>query len=1098
MKYIITIEEGANGRAFQKGLDYYNEGNVIIEKVNSLGNLIKFEAKVEGSGRSGYQVKLAISKETEDVHSYSCNCPAFSSYEGPCKHIVATTFEAEDIIEVLLKNKDEIILRSSGEVDDYFTDVIVEKNFLDFEPEVNENYRDILDEALEEYEKNSSSFLDRLRREKEQEEEKIFIEQLEKFEIKNIKIKEENKLKEKKRLNIEFEIKEEDSYHRTNNMILRLKAGEEKLYYITNIEEFCTAIFKRERYEISKKITYNSDDYFFSEADYNILKTIYDYIVLLNNFGIYYSKLTKGISISPIFLDIILDKIEENRSFEYNGRLCKKIDKKEPIFILENGRISFRKIYRISRDSLYFVFLFDESVIYKMIEAEKELLDELKGIEEGYIEKLPLELNNKLKVILENKEINIAKVTKDLGRIEIFADKVMDAKDVIALKIMPEDRSREKDGKYYIFQKNISILEKIGEFFLINKQKLKKVPIIMGRISYDKFLDFSQFLEENIDEKDLKLYIDKNIKQVKKININFDVKYKNSNLLNFTFDIDGLDLSDADFVLKELKKSKKYITLTSGELVKIINKNFDEIINVINFSSNLKIGTNKISKLKALQLSQVSDNIKNNLNEIEEFKDIFNALKSTSDEEAKNIKVELFSYQKIGYNWLKKIYKLGLGGILSDDMGLGKTIQMISLIADLEKTEKDFKALIVVPTSLIYNWKNEFEKFSYINPIVVDGLKNNRIETILNFKKGILITTYQTLRNDIENYENIDFNLAVLDEAQNIKNVTSQVKRAVMKIKSKVNFALTGTPIENNILELWSIFDFILTGYLDNISNFKKVYKETFGEISSNKMLSLKRMIAPFILRRTKKEVLIELPDKIENNMLISLSDEQKKLYASYVKQAKSEIATLDKTENNRIKILAMLTKLRQICNSPALFNENYSGEAAKLEVLKGLLPEIIENNHRFLIFSQFVGTLKEIGEELRQQNIEYFYIDGSTKSKDRIDISKRFNAGEKSGVLISLKAGGTGLNLIGADIVIHYDPWWNIAVEDQASDRAHRIGQKNSVQIIKLISKGTIEEEIIKIQEAKRKLSKGLLDKEDGEKTLFEMTDQELMDLIS
>ena len=264
----------------------------------------------------------------------------------------------------------------------------------------------------------------------------------------------------------------------------------------------------------------------------------------------------------------------------------------------------------------------------------------------------------------------------------------------------------------------------------------------------------------------------------------------------------------------------------------------------------------------------------------------------------------------------------------------------------------------------------------------------------------------------------------------------------------------------------------------------------------------MKNIVSPFILRRTKNEVLTELPEKVENNMIVELSKEQKKLYMAYVKRAKKELRGFDKEENNNLKVLAILTKLRQICNSPQLFDENYTGEVAKIELLREMIPDILENGHRMIIFSQFLGTLEEIKEELKKENVEYFYIDGSVKSKERMEISKKFNSGEGQVVLISLKAGGTGLNLIGADVVIHYDPWWNFAVENQASDRAHRIGQKKSVQVIKLITEGTIEEKIIKIQENKRALSENILGKDSGNnkdsKEIFEMDEKELMELLS
>ena len=278
------------------------------------------------------------------------------------------------------------------------------------------------------------------------------------------------------------------------------------------------------------------------------------------------------------------------------------------------------------------------------------------------------------------------------------------------------------------------------------------------------------------------------------------------------------------------------------------------------------------------------------------------------------------------------MYDIGLGAILADDMGLGKTLQTIAMLNEIMIENKDLLVIIVVPTSLLHNWKEEIVKFSGMIPILVEGSARKRKEIIKNHKKGILITTYQALRNDIEDYKEKNFDLVILDEAQSIKTVTSQIKKAVMKLNSKVNFALTGTPIENNILELWSIFDFVLHGYLDTLNKFKKVYKEVLINPQSKKIENLKNIIAPFILRRTKKEVLPELPDKFETDIVVQLSEEQKQLYLSYVKKAKKEISKFNKKENNRIKILAILTKLRQICNSPVLFKDDYDGQLQKLK----------------------------------------------------------------------------------------------------------------------------------------------------------------------
>ncbi|MCI5725282.1 DEAD/DEAH box helicase [Fusobacterium sp.] len=1081
MKYIKDLKKLVSAKTFVKGVDYYNDSSVRVKDILTLENEINIKSSVKGSMGKRYRTEITINRENGGLKNVDCNCPAFGSYEIGCKHIVALALEVEEAIDILLGNKDFNDLSVCDRVRylEYFT-------------------------KKEKAQKNISSIDIEVEREKYIE--KNFHTQIKMLEniISNQNLKKiEIETNEKKKLYLEIVIDFENQWSRDLSKILRLKVGDIKKSYVNNIENFCQMVLFNGEYVISKNIIYNPKEYFFSDIDLNMIKNIYEYIIFMKQVGIENSKIlsTKGLFLNAKLLEIVLDNIDEKNKLLYIDREYRRVKKYEPIFIIKNNKIGYRTIQRLESDSLFYFFESNDTLIYKMSKEENEILNSLSYINKKFIENLADDLQERLKTIFKNKQITLAELSNKVGRIIVFAEQ-MD-KNSVYLKIFPEDESYIIDGKYYIFKHNIEVLENIGTFFKVDKKRLKLEPIIVGKLSDEKFLEFSEYLAENVAEEDVILKIDEKIKKVKPLNFSIDIEKGSNNLLDFKFSMEGINLEDTDFILEEIKKSKKYIRLTTGELLRVMNKNFEELISIINNISNLKIGTNKISKLKALQLSQLSTQIENKLSELDEFKKVFKSLKQKKDEDPKDIKIDLFPYQKNGFNWLKKLYDLELGGILADDMGLGKTIQAISLLATINyekkaKLDESIKAIVIVPTSLLYNWKEEFFKFSYIQPIIVDGAKKDREKTIKNFKEGILITTYQTLKNDIGNYKDIFFDVAILDEAQNIKNIITKVKKTVMQIKSKVNFALTGTPIENNIIELWSIFDFILTGYLDNIADFKKTSKEILKEEDSKKLMDLRKIISPFILRRSKKEVLTELPDKIETNIFISLSDEQKKLYANYVQRAKIEIASLNKEENNRIKILAILTKLRQICNSPNLFDETYKGEAAKIEVLKEMLPDIIENNHRFLIFSQFVGTLKEIEILLKEQNIDYFYIDGSVKSKERMEISKKFNSGEKTAVLISLKAGGTGLNLIGADVVVHYDPWWNIAVEDQASNRAHRIGQKNSVQIIKLITKGTIEEKILKIQEQKRLLSETLIEKKVGEKTLFELSDSELLDLIN
>ncbi|WP_346980907.1 DEAD/DEAH box helicase, partial [Clostridium perfringens] len=479
----------------------------------------------------------------------------------------------------------------------------------------------------------------------------------------------------------------------------------------------------------------------------------------------------------------------------------------------------------------------------------------------------------------------------------------------------------------------------------------------------------------------------------------------------------------------------------------------------------------------------------------------------------KALNAELRPYQKEGFKWINEITDLGFGGVLADDMGLGKTIQIIAFLLSQKKS----KSIVVVPTSVIYNWMDEFEKFApSIRIGLVHGSKSKRDKVLRDFKRGlgikieeenlkeksyekydVLLTTYGTLKNDEKAYENLSFDYCIIDEAQNIKNPAAQATLSVKNIKSRCNIALTGTPIENNLMELWSIFDFVMPGYLFT----KERFRERFILDESN-LSELKSLITPFILRRLKEDVLSELPEKLEKKYLVEMKGKQKQLYSFYVKAIKNQLnenKSSEKSGRDKINLFAYLTKLREICLDPSLVVPNYTGESSKLTVVKEIVKDASESGKKILLFSQFTSVLKKIEEDFKKEDISYLYLDGGTSAKDRVERVKKFNEDSNIKVfLISLKAGGVGLNLTSASVVIHFDPWWNPAVEDQATDRAHRFGQENKVEVIKLVAKDTIEEKIVLMQEDKRELIQSLMDGKtmDG-KGLKRLTEEEISKLF-
>ena len=418
--------------------------------------------------------------------------------------------------------------------------------------------------------------------------------------------------------------------------------------------------------------------------------------------------------------------------------------------------------------------------------------------------------------------------------------------------------------------------------------------------------------------------------------------------------------------------------------------------------------------------------------------------------------------------------------------GFGKTVQMLSVIVDYAKKEERKASLVVSPSSLTLNWQNEAKKFTNeLKTAVIRGTLQERKRIIEEIDRyDLVITSYDLLKRDIEIYKEKDykFKYIIADEAQYLKNSNTKNAKAIKQIKAETRYALTGTPIENSLAELWSIFDFIMPGYLFTYRKFKNIYETPIVKENDEKVMQkLKMLIEPFILRRNKKEVLKELPEKTVTVLNNEMNEEQKNIYLTYLLRAKQEIAEkieIDGYEHSQMQILAALTRLRQICCHPSLFMEGYKEGSSKLEQCIEIIAEAIEAGHKILLFSGYTSMFEIIEKELKKNNIKYFKLTGATKVDERMKMVDEFNENpEVKLFLISLKAGGTGLNLTGADMVIHYDPWWNISTENQATDRAYRIGQKNNVQVYKLITKNSIEEKIYELQEKKAQLADNMLD---------------------
>lgn len=575
-----------------------------------------------------------------------------------------------------------------------------------------------------------------------------------------------------------------------------------------------------------------------------------------------------------------------------------------------------------------------------------------------------------------------------------------------------------------------------------------------------------------------------------------------TNWLDVKFDLAGIPESEIKAILKAIDEKRTYHRLPNGALMPLDTDEMQEVIRFINEGrltvKDLRDSGIHIPLFRGIHLIDAPR--QGGAVKLDKaFRHLLDNLRSPDHldfPEPDGLAYPLRDYQSYGYQWLRTLAHYGFGGILADDMGLGKTVQAIAFLAAMlpDIRAERLPAIIVAPASLTYNWRNELRKFApHIRTVIVDGTKTQRNAALTAGRSegsesvDVIIASYPLLRRDIVEYAALPFHTLILDEAQAFKNYTTQTAQSVKLLDARHRFALTGTPIENRLEELWSLFDAVCPELFPA--------RKAFGELARE---TIAKRARPFLLRRVKADVLKELPEKIESVQASALLPEQKKLYAAYLAKLREEtLQHLDKeTKNkNRIRILAGLTRLRQLCCHPALFVEDYAGTSGKFEQLFDLVEECRVAGRRILVFSQFVEMLGLIRRELQRRGIAHFYLDGGTPPRDRVDLSNRFNDGEGDLFLISLKAGGTGLNLTGADTVVLYDLWWNPAVEQQAADRAHRIGQKKVVQVIRLVAEGTVEDKMVELQQRKKNLIDEVV--QAGEEPLAALTEEDIKELL-
>ena len=929
---------------------------------------------------------------------------------------------------------------------------------------------------------------------------------------------------------------------------LGFKIGEKQFYKIKDLTKFYSAFINKEMLYYGAKLSFVHTEEAFSNRAKPFLQLILKYAEtidyannIIKNTRYYYS--TRNISKADIeltgsvaddFFDIFN---EEEYLIEYNKEKSgfKLINKKPYIkFKIKKEdndtyllTANFSKLLIIK--GIKYVYFIKDNYIYK--------LDRFKNVD--LIKMVELYNKSDVNEYRFNKRYLLEFINKILPRVKDIVDIGEMPEDEI-IKLIPKKLSvkvlLDVDTENNIIL-NLKFCYGDIEFNPLNKKEIPSIPRdfykedeVFRRIKQDGFYHFAE--DDNIfvlnDEERIYEFLSNSIKEyMEKFEVLVTEQFKKNEIkqpkiscvgVKIQNDLLNIDLSGFDFDKEELyeiinkyRQRKKYYRLKNGTFLNLETTADMEFLDnvtedITNSIKQIPDGKINIPINRSLYLNSLLNKLNNvQINQDKYFEKIVNDnIKIENIEIPNEQKSILRPYQKTGYRWLKTLDRYKFGGILADDMGLGKTIQVITILQSNKSNSIHKPSFVICPSSLTLNWKNEVEKFGKgINCIIITGNAIQREEQIKKCNVyDLVITSYDLLRRDIDIYnENeIKFRYQIADEAQYIKNSNTLNAKSLKKINAEIKFALTGTPIENSLAELWSIFDYIMPGYLFNYNRFKRDYEtKIIKENDEKTMNKLRTMIEPFILRRTKKEVLAELPEKTITVIKNEMNEEQRKIYVTFLAQTKKEVARivgLNDIKKSKIQILALLTRLRQICCHPSLFLDSYDGESSKLIQCIELIKEAISGNHKILLFSSYTEMFNIIERELEKEGINYFKLTGETKVDKRIEMVDEFNSDENIKVfLISLKAGGTGLNLTGADIVIHYDPWWNLSVENQATDRAYRIGQKNNVQVYKLITKNSIEEKINDLQQKKSNLIENVLDTQ----TTFinQLTEQEILNLF-
>ncbi len=911
---------------------------------------------------------------------------------------------------------------------------------------------------------------------------------------------------------------------------VEFKIGNEQLTKINNLPDFFERMLNREKYKYNNVLEFIHEENAFEEQSRPLLKFLLKYAEIIkyandvNNNYAYYGRNfnVNNLVLSNTGLDELFE-ILKGKTVEFETKTGERkiqfID--EPIdikFILEKSDENTYCLtpnidvygYDIFYGKNYSYFLIDNKMHKCLPKVENRNLELLEVYKKNYTQSIIFNENNlrnffaivvpKIKDNFKIKNIDKEQIEKYMPKdlyVKIYLDYNEKGYIVADVKFCygNVEFNPIKNVNLEITRNAIQENEVLDTFvqtgFMLDSANARlvlandeKIYNFLSKEIEDYMKKFEVLVAEDFKKKDIKKI------KIKSIGVKIENNLLDINLEDFKFNI--YEIKD---IINKYKLRKKFYRLKDGTYISLEkNSSLDFLENLTDNieieDENVEENSIKLPIYRALYLEKIFKNMPNtNIQKNEYYKNMISQIEDRqidlSTKIPPKLNAELRTYQKIGYKWLRTLEQYKMGGILADDMGLGKTIQLLAVILSyVQKNKGNVKpSIIICPSSLALNWYNEIQKFTpTLKALVIsdDYLERKRkIEEIGKYQ--VIITSYDSLKRDIDLYENYCFKYVVADEAQYIKNNNTKNSKAIKTINAETKFALTGTPIENSLSELWSIFDFIMPGYLYKYKKFKELYETPIiKEQNEDVMNKLKKQIEPFVLRRTKGEVLTELPDKTVTILNNEMSEEQYNIYMSYMAQARKEIMSqidINGFEKSQIKILSLLMRLRQICCHPKLFLREYEGESSKLNQCIEIIQDAVLGGHKILLFSSYTSMFEIIEEKLKNIGVKYLKLTGQTKVGERIELVDKFNTDENIKVfLISLKAGGTGLNLTGADMVIHYDPWWNLSAENQATDRTYRIGQKRNVQVYKLITKNSIEEKIYELQQKKAKLIDNML----------------------